>query len=113
VVFVASPLHGTWAAYLAWGEGAEEMEPGSAFLDSLNAEPPVPEGVEALTIRSPIDAHILPSESATLDHVPDVTVCCPTHTGLLRDIEVFRVIRRFLADGVVEGPDEEGGSAGR
>lgn len=101
VVFAGSPHQGTWSAYLAWGEGSEEMRPGSPFLDSLNAGPPVPEGVEALTVRTPLDTHILPPESATLPGVPDVEVCCPTHTGLLRDLEVFRIIRRFLADGVV------------
>ena len=54
-----------------------------------------------LTIRTPLDAHVLPPESATLPGVPDMEVCCPTHEGLLRDMEVFRIVRRFLADGVV------------
>lgn len=101
VVFVASPHQGTWSAYLAWGEGSEEMRPGSPFLTTLNADRAVPEGVTALTVRTPLDTHILPPESATLPGVSDVEVCCPTHTGLLRDLEAFRVIRRFLADGVV------------
>lgn len=105
VVFVASPHRGTWSAYLAWGDGSEEMRPGSSFLDSLNVGPPVPDGVRALTIRTTLDAHILPPESATLPGVPDVEVCCPTHTGLLRDIEVFRIIRRFLDEGEVGDGD--------
>lgn len=95
-VFVASPHRGTYSAYVAWGDGSEDMKPGSPFLDSLNAGPPVPPGVRALTIRTPIDTHIVPGESATLPGVPDETVCCPTHAGLLRDLEVFRIIRRFL-----------------
>ena len=101
VVFLATPHQGTWSAYLAWGEGAEEMIPGSPFLRELPTDPALPEGVEAVTVRTPLDTHILPPESATLPGVPDETVCCPTHTGLLRDLEAFRVIRRFLADGVV------------
>lgn len=102
VVFLGSPHRGTWSAYLAWGEGSEEMRPGSPFLDSLNAGSAIPEGVEALTVRTPLDTHILPPESATLPGVPDVEVCCPTHTGLLRDLEAFRVIRLFLDEGVVD-----------
>jgi triacylglycerol lipase len=76
------------------------MLPGSPFLDSLNAGPGVPPGVEIVTLRTPLDAHVLPPESATLRGAEDVEVCCPTHEGLLRDLEVFRIVRRFLSDGV-------------
>jgi len=98
VVFLATPQRGTWAAYVAWGAGGDEMEPGSAFLDSLNAHPPVPPGVEAMTIRTPLDTHVLPEESATLPGVTDHTVCCPTHEGLIGDMEAFRLIRHFLTE---------------
>lgn len=99
VVFVATPHRGTLSAYVAWGEGSKEMRPGSAFLDTLNAGPAVPLGVEAFTIRTPIDTHVIPGESAVLPGVADETVCCPTHAGLLHDLEVFRLIRRFLDQG--------------
>jgi len=100
VVFVASPHRGTYSAYVAWGDGSREMRPGSAFLETLNAAPAVPIGVEALTIRTAIDTHVIPAESALLPGVADETVCCPSHAGLLRDLEVFRIIRRFLDEGV-------------
>jgi triacylglycerol lipase len=99
VVFVASPHRGTLSAYVAWGDGSEEMKPGSAFLDTLNAAPPVPAGVEALTIRTSVDTRIIPGESATLPGVSDETLCCPSHAGLLYDFEAFRIIRRFLDQG--------------
>lgn len=105
VVFLATPHRGTWAAYVAWGEGADEMRPGSPFLVTLNADRRRLARVDALTIRTPVDTHILPGESATLDGVPDRVVCCPSHAGLLRDVEVFRLVRRFLADGVVAEED--------
>lgn len=98
-VFVATPHAGTLSAYVAWGDGGTEMEPGSAFLDTLNAAPPVPDGVEALTIRTPVDTRIIPGESAMLPGVRDEIVCCPTHAGLVRDLEAFRIIRRFLDQG--------------
>jgi len=96
VAFLATPHHGTRLAYLGWGQGAREMEPGSPFLLDLRKARPVPDGVDAITIRTPIDLHILPQESAELDGVPDVPVCCPTHAGLLEDEPTFRVILRFL-----------------
>ena len=99
VVFLATPHRGTVAAHLAWGAGGEEMEPGSPFLDSLNAVPPVPRGVRALAVRTALDLRVLPGESARLpeaDNVENVEVCCPTHPGLLDDLETFRLVAAFL-----------------
>lgn len=95
-VFVASPHRGTWLAHLAWGEGGDEMRPDSPFLLELDQVRGVPRGIEALTIRSKVDLHIIPPESARLEGVPDVEVCCPTHEGLLSHPETVAAIRRFL-----------------
>lgn len=95
-VFVATPHRGTWLAMLAWGDGGEEMKPGSPFLLELRNVRGVPPGVEALTIRSKVDLHILPPESATLNGVPDVEICCPTHEGLLDHPQAFDAMARFL-----------------
>lgn len=103
LVFLATPHRGTLAAHLAWGEGRDEMMPDSPFLDSLNAGPPVPLGVDALTVRTSFDTHVLPGESATLPGVPDIEVCCPTHPGILTDAEVFGIVRRFLETGEAGG----------
>ena len=96
VVFIGSPHRGTHSARLAWGGGREEMMPGSPFLDTLNAQAATPSGVEALTIRTTIDTHIIPGESATLPGVTDHKLCCPTHAGLLHDEEVFQLVLTFL-----------------
>ena len=95
-VFLASPHRGTLSAHLAWGGGRDEMMPDSPLLDSLNAEQPVPVGVEAITIRTILDTHIVPGESATLPGVPDHELCCPTHAGLLRHEEAFSLLVSFL-----------------
>lgn len=105
VVFLGTPQRGTWIAYFAWGDGGGEMIPESEFLDSLNAQPPVPSGVDALTIRTPVDTHIVPGENATLPGVPDVEVCCPTHGGLVDDGGTFGVVHAFLAEGRRIDPD--------
>ena len=94
--FLGSPHQGTLAAHLAWGAGGDEMTPGSDFLEALNGAPPVPEGVEAITVRTPIDTRVVPGESAVLPGIEDHTVCCPTHPGLVQDEEVFRIVVDFL-----------------
>lgn len=99
VVFIATPHRGTYMAYLAFGEGRGEMQPDSDFLEALNEGPPVPPGIEAMTIRSRLDAVILPPESALLPHAENREVCCPTHAGLLDSVDAFRLVRRFLVDG--------------
>jgi pimeloyl-ACP methyl ester carboxylesterase len=100
-VFIASPHRGTLSAHLAWGGGRDEMMPDSPFLDTLNARAPVPSGVDAITVRTVIDTHVVPGESATLPGVPDYTLCCPTHPGLLQDRDVLEIVRSFLELGVV------------
>ena len=107
VAFLASPHQGTLSAHLAWGDGRDEMMPGSGFLDSLNASAPKPEGVEAITIRTSVDTHIVPGENAMLPGTPDYRLCCPTHAGLLRDEEAFAIVLDFLTREVVgEGAAE-------
>lgn len=99
VVFLATPHFGTYSSLVAWGDGAREMYPGSDFLMSLMDGRPVPHGIEALTIRTPLDLHVLPRESAAIPGIRDIQVCCPTHAGLLDDPEVFELIAAFLRDG--------------
>lgn len=99
VVFLGTPQRGTWIAYLAWGEGGKEMEPDSEFLKALNRGDPVPESVSALTIRTLLDTHVVPGISATLPGVLDIEVCCPTHPGLVDDVETFQYVQTFLTGG--------------
>lgn len=99
VAFLASPHRGTLSAHLAWGASREEMIPESPFLDSLNAGPALPDGVAGITVRTPIDTHVIPGENAMLPGVTDHEVCCPTHAGMLRDAQVFEIVRRFLEGG--------------
>ena len=96
VAFLATPHQGTLVALMAWGEGGGEMEPGSDFLTELNRYPPLPPGLEALTIRTSVDLTVVPHESATLPDTPDLVVCCPTHRGLLRDGQAFQRLLQFL-----------------
>jgi triacylglycerol lipase len=96
VAFLGTPHRGTLTAHLAWGDGRDDMLPDSRFLEALNAHAALPDGVAAVTVRTPIDTHVLPGESATLPGVEDHEVCCPTHAGLIEDEEVFLIVLDFL-----------------
>ncbi len=112
-VFIASPHRGTISAYLAWGDGREEMMPDSPLLDSLNTAAPAPDGVQAITVRTLIDTHIVPGESATLPGVPDYALCCPSHAGLLKDPDVLGIVRSWLDAGLVDREPSNGVEPGR
>ena len=99
VVFLGTPHRGTVLASLAWGEGAEDMVPGSEFLERLNEGRAVPEGVQALALRTPLDLRVLPASSAILPGVHNVEVCCPTHPGMIDDENTFEAVERFLRAG--------------
>lgn len=107
VAFLGTPHRGTLSAHLAWGDGRDEMLPDSRFLEALNGQAALPDGVEAITVRTPIDTHVLPGESATLPGVEDHVVCCPTHPGLLEHDEVFMIVLDFLerAESTTGSPD--------
>jgi len=97
VVTLASPHRGTVASLVAPGPGGEEMKPGSPFLTQLDSV--LPPGIEGLTIRSEIETHILPNESATLPGVPDTVLCCNMHWTLPTDGAAMEIILDFLSAG--------------
>ncbi len=100
VVFLGSPLQGTLTARLAWGEGGEEMRPGSPFLRELMGGPQPQHWVEALTIRTPLDLNVVPGSGGTLPGLRDRMVCCPTHQGLLDHEGTYQLAREFLLRGL-------------
>jgi triacylglycerol lipase len=106
VVFLGTPHRGTIIAALAWGNGGREMLPGSPFLTTLNAQPPVPVGIEALAVRTPVDLRIIPAASGELrgSGVRSIEICCPSHGGLVEDPRVFLEVVLFLQLGLSTGP---------
>jgi len=106
VVFLGSPLQGTLIAHLAWGEGGEEMRPGSDFLARLEEGPNPNRWVEALTIRTPLDLTVVPNRGGTLPGMGDRMICCPTHQGLQDHEETFLLARDFLLYGRRGGEED-------
>lgn len=105
VVFLGTPHRGTVVAALSWGDGGREMLPGSPFLTDLNLHPAVPEGLEALAIRTPVDLRIIPASSGKLrgSRVQNMEICCPSHAGLVEDPRVFLQLVLFLQLGLSNG----------
>jgi len=97
LVTLASPHRGTVASLVAPGPGGDEMRPGSPFLTELDSV--LPADVEGLTIRSEIETHIIPNESATLPGVPDTVLCCNMHWTLPTDGPAMEIILDFLSAG--------------
>jgi triacylglycerol lipase len=98
VVFTGTPHRGTWMAYLGWGKGAREMRPGNPLLATLGGLPPVPPGIGALCIHTPLETRILPRSSALLSDSRHQRVWCASHPRLLRSRKVFAAIRDFLLE---------------
>jgi triacylglycerol esterase/lipase EstA (alpha/beta hydrolase family) len=98
VVFLATPHTGTWLAWLAWGHGAREMRPGSPFLGHLTTCS-LPSGIDATCIRTRIDSHVLPGNSAVLHGTHTVVLTNVTHRGLLRNAKALRlIVDRLVTD---------------
>lgn len=95
-VFLGTPHRGTVAAMLAWGDGGREMVPGSDFLNRLNDGVGLPEELEALAIRTPVDLRVIPGSSAMLPGARNLEICCPTHPGLVEDDDTIQAVIHFL-----------------
>jgi triacylglycerol esterase/lipase EstA (alpha/beta hydrolase family) len=104
-VFVGTPHHGTWMAYLAWGAGGTEMRPRSRFLRELNARA-LPGGVRAHCISTAIDTRVVPGSSALLHDAHCHHVLLPTHPRMLRHGATLRLIRDLLLQSVRDAATE-------
>jgi triacylglycerol lipase len=64
LITLATPHHGTKAAYLYPGKGAGQMRPNSTFLEQLEASSNRLQNMRLLSYRTPLDLIILPSTSS-------------------------------------------------
>jgi triacylglycerol lipase len=95
-IFVGTPHHGTYMAWLVPGQAAREMRPGSEFLRRLAAQP-IPDHVRTACIRTPLDTRVVPGSSAFLDGAECHVVRRPGHPRMLRHRGTLRLIARLLA----------------
>lgn len=93
LICLGTPHLGTWASYLAWGEGAPEMRVDSQFVSGLKK--PL-DGTQLFAIHTPFDLRIFPPRSAWLEGAENHRLWCGGHRRLLRSKRVFERIEDLL-----------------
>jgi len=98
VVTLGSPHRGSKLAVFGLGQGAKEMIPGSAFLESLNQGVQIPEGGRFYAIYTIVDNMVLPNESANLtwDGVKNLETRIVNHVGLAYCKHTARLVKECL-----------------
>ena len=96
-VSLAGPNHGITLAALCISADCRDMRPGSPFLAALNEGDETPGATRYATWRSPCDEIIDPVETVVLEGARNHLVECVSHLGMLRDPDVYRAVRDFVA----------------
>jgi triacylglycerol lipase len=98
-VSLGGPNHGTIDAAIAYCESAacNEMIPGSAFLQALNAGDETPGSVRYGTWKSNCDGVVEPPSSVVLSGaITNATTACLIHTELHEDYPTYKEVREFI-----------------
>jgi pimeloyl-ACP methyl ester carboxylesterase len=94
-VSISSPHRGTWLAWFSGAPGVRDMRPGSAFLEAIDADAARYHATRWITVRTPLDLMILPSESSSLPWARNDSVLVLMHPLMVLD---GRVVRRIVSD---------------
>lgn len=99
-VSLGGPNHGTDTATLCaifLGQtSCREMQPGSAFLNALNATDETPGAPNYGTWWSPCDEVINPDSSVPLSGATNTQTACMSHSNLHEDATVYGQVRNFV-----------------
>lgn len=110
VVTIGSPHRGTLLAGLSLLPGVKDMRPGSRFLQSLEENQARFTKTKWVTIRTPLDLMILPSQSSELPWADNYTIPVIAHPLLAYDPRVIDCTLRALG---VSTKSEPAGQASR
>ena len=97
-VTIATPHRGTWTGFLRSNPGARDMRPGSAFLQDLNRDVEMLDGISFTSIWSPLDLMIVPANSSRVPAGRSISVRTPAHPLMVRDPQVLRLVLGILSD---------------
>ncbi len=103
LITLATPHHGTTAAYLYPGKGALQMRPQSDFLQQLESSEYRLSKVTLISYRTPLDLIILPSTSSHWDVAQNHKVWAPAHPLVLHTPRVQRHIINLLETSAENG----------
>lgn len=96
-VSLGGPNHGTTTAFAcSLLPSCREMQPGSDFLQRLNAGDETPGAVSHGTFWSPCDEIIIPQTSVLLDGATNARTGCVGHIQLTQHADVYEGVRDFV-----------------
>lgn len=97
-VTIGTPHRGTWTAFLLGNAGARNMRPKSTFLEDLNRDIELLEGVSFVSIWTPLDLMILPADSSQVPVGRSIPVRTLAHPLLVRDRRVLQLLVGILSE---------------
>jgi triacylglycerol lipase len=97
-VTIGTPHRGTWTAFLRANAGARNMRPGSTFLQDLNRDVEMLDGVSFASIWTPLDLMIVPANSSRVPVGRSIQVRTLAHPLLVRDPQVLHLVLSILTD---------------
>jgi triacylglycerol lipase len=82
--------------YFRWNMGAAQMRPQSSFLQDLNRDLDQLAALKVISIWTPFDLMIVPSNSSCLPIGRNITVPVLSHAGMITDPRSLAAIAQAL-----------------
>jgi len=93
---ISAPYRGSQWAWVAWGRGAVELRPDSAFLARLEAGGRLLRGLTLHNYWTPLDLVIVPPQSSLWNLAENHRIWSPCHPCMLHDRRVMAHVHRVL-----------------
>jgi pimeloyl-ACP methyl ester carboxylesterase len=96
LIQLATPNHGTIVALAGPGKGADQMHPGSDFLNELNATDETPGAIAYTSIRGGLDEIVIPHDSPILDGADNQFCRFAAHGSIFLDPSAWGYLQNAL-----------------
>lgn len=98
LITIATPHHGTDAAYYYPSKGTRQMRPGSRFLTDIRRGAGRLDGMRLVSYRTPLDLVVYPPESAVWDRAENLSFPVLLHHLMLKSNAVLSDVERRLLE---------------
>lgn len=93
-ITISTPHHGTKVAHIFPTKGAQQMRPGSEFLEKLHATEDTLGNIPVVSYRTPLDLIIIPPESSVWDRAENHSYNVALHPLMLHTNSVLDDIEK-------------------